>query len=58
MARLRGLAGVCKLLLSCTGTYICICKLLMTCTEEVSFVEIEILNTMVKGLYDNKTRET
>ena len=29
----------------------------MPCKEQVSFAEIEILNTMVKGLYDNKTRE-
>ena len=48
---------MCKLSLSCTGTCICACKLSMTCTEEVSFAEIEILNTMVKGLFDNETRE-
>ena len=35
VARPQGLAGVCKLLLSCTRTCICACKLLMTCTEEV-----------------------
>ena len=29
----------------------------MPCMEQVSFAEIEILNTMVKGLYDNETRE-
>ena len=57
VARLRGLAGVCKLLLICTGSCICACKLLMTCTKEVSFAEIEILNTMEKGLFDNETRE-
>ena len=35
MARLRGLAGVRKLLMGCTG--ICICELSMACTEAVSF---------------------
>ena len=29
----------------------------MTCTEEVLFAEIEILNTIVKGLFNNETRE-
>ena len=29
----------------------------MPCKEQVLFAETEILNTMVKGLYDNETRE-
>ena len=48
VARLRGLAGVSKLSLICTS---------LVCNEMVSFAEIEILNTMVKGLFDNETRE-
>ena len=48
---------MCKLLLSCTGTCTCACKLSMSCKEQVSFAEIEILNTMVKGIFDNQTRE-
>ena len=48
VARLRGLAGVCKLTLECTSD---------TCTEEVSYAEKEILNTMVRGLFDEDTKE-
>jgi hypothetical protein len=48
VARLHGLAGVCKLTVECTSD---------TCTEEVSYSEKEILNTMVRGLFDEDTKE-
>ena len=39
-----------------------ICKLTVTCNrvgcgEKVSYAEREILNTLVKGLYDTETKE-
>merc|ERR1712106_108513 len=57
VARLRGLAAVCKLTVRCTGKTTCSCGTSTRCTEGVSFSETEILNTMVKGLYEGETRE-
>ena len=56
-ARLRGLAAVCKLTVRCTGKTTCSCSQSTKCTEELSFSETEILNTMVKGLFEGETRE-
>ena len=54
VARLRGLAAVCKLTVRCTGKTTCACKISTPCTEQVSFSETEILNTMVKGLSERE----
>ena len=48
VARIRGLASVCQLSVTCTKT---------GCGETVSFAEQEILNTLVTALYDEETRE-
>ena len=48
LARLRGLSGVCKLTVECTAE---------TCTEKVSYANRLILHSLVRGLYDIKTKE-
>ena len=48
VARIRGLASVCELSIKCTKD---------GCDKKVSYAEQEILNTLVKGIYETETRE-
>ena len=48
VARIRGRASICELTVPCTK---------VGCDEKVSYADHEILNTLVKGLYDTETKE-
>ena len=48
VARIRGQASICELTVPCTR---------VGCDERVSYADHEILNTLVKGLYDTETKE-
>ena len=48
VARIRGQASICELTAPCTK---------VGCDEKVSYAEHMILNTLVRGLYDQETKE-
>ena len=48
LARIRGLANVCKLSVTCTAT---------GCSEQVSYTDTFVKYALIKGLADNEVRE-